>query len=65
LLNTPQKRDGSATYVERGDLVYKADALCVLEDAALRAELIRMHHDDPLASYFGANKTTKLISYKY
>jgi hypothetical protein len=65
LLNTPQKRDSSATYIERSDLVYKADTLCVLEDTALKAELIRMHYDDPLTSHFSANKTTKLISYKY
>ena len=65
MLNTLRKRDGSATYVERGDLVYKVNTLYILEDVALRVELIRMHYDDPLAGYFGTSKTTKLISRKY
>lgn len=65
LLNNPRKRNGSATYEKRNGLVYKADALCVPDDSALRIELMRMHHDDPLAGHYGANKTAKLIGRKY
>jgi len=65
LLNSPSKRDCSAAYEKRNGLVYKADALCVLNDSALRMELMRMHHDDPLTGHDGANKTTKLIGCKY
>jgi len=65
LLDTPQDRGGSAAYEKRGGLVYKADALCVPEDAALRSELMKMHHDDPLAGHFAANKTLNLIRRKY
>ena len=35
------------------------------EDEALRAELMRTHHDDPLAGHFAANKTLNLICRKY
>ena len=65
LLDTPRGRRGSDAYTKRDGLVYKADALCVPEDEALRAELMRMHHDDPLAGHFAANKTLNLICRKY
>ena len=65
LLNVPQNRDGSDACVTRDGLVYKADALCVPEDPALRSELMRMHHDDPLAGHFAANKTLNLLRRKY
>ena len=37
----------------------------MLADSAVRAELIRLHYDDPLASYFGRDKTELLLKRKY
>ena len=52
-------------YKIRDSLVYKADTLYILEDLAIRLELIRMHYNNPLASHFVANKTLDLIRRKY
>jgi len=30
-----------------------------------RAELVRRYYNNPLAGYFGATKTYKLLTYKY
>ena len=37
----------------------------VLQDAVLRVELMRMHHDDPLAGHYGEAKTLELLSRNY
>jgi hypothetical protein len=37
----------------------------MLEDNALRAEIIRVHYDDPLAGHFGPTKISALILCKY
>jgi hypothetical protein len=65
LLDTGRSRRGTSAYQLKDGLVYKADALCIPEDVAFRTELMRMHHDDPLAGHFGAAKTVRLISRKY
>ena len=49
----------------RDSLVYKADAFYILEDLALRLELIRIHYDNPLVGYFVANKMLNLLRRKY
>jgi len=33
----------------------------VLEDEAVRQELLRAHHDDPLAGHFGPKRTSELL----
>jgi hypothetical protein len=49
----------------RDGLLYKADALCVPEDGALRAELLRIHYDDLIAGHFGPAKTVACLARKY
>ena len=34
-------------------------------DPALRAEVVKLHHDDPLAGHFGVDKTLELIRRAY
>nr|OQO05599.1 hypothetical protein B0A51_18108 [Rachicladosporium sp. CCFEE 5018] len=50
---------------EANGLWYYNDALYVPEDSAMRAELMRIHHDDELAGHFGRDKTEKLLRRKY
>lgn len=58
-------RRGPAAYTLRNGLVYKAEAIVIPPDSSVRAELLRLHHDDELAGHFGAAKTRELISRKY
>ena len=46
-------------------LWYFKSALYVPDDCALRAQLLRIHHNDELAGYFGRNKIEALLSRKY
>ena len=41
------------------------DRLYVLKEASVRKELLRRHHDDPLAGHFDVDKTLELINRKY
>jgi hypothetical protein len=52
-------------YTLKDDLLYKGDALYVPDDAAVKAQLLRIHYNDPLASYFGQAKVKELLSRKY
>lgn len=65
LLDTQRTRSGIAACKMRNGLVYRGNALCVPEDAALRSELLRMHHDHPLAGHFAVSKTRDLVVRKY
>lgn len=47
------------------DVLYKGQALYVPNDSAVKTQVLRMHHDDPLAGHFGRDKTVALISRKY
>jgi hypothetical protein len=40
-------------YTLKDNLLYKGDALYVPDDAAVKAQLLRIYYNDPLASYFG------------
>ena len=50
---------------KEGDMWYYRDALYVPLNSATQAELLRIHHDDELASHFGRNKTEELLCQKY
>ena len=39
--------------------------LYVPEETFVREELLRRHHNDPLAGHFGVDKTLKLMTRKY
>lgn len=41
------------------------DRLYVPNDGSVRGELMKRHHDDPLAGHFGCDKTCDLIQRKY
>jgi hypothetical protein len=49
----------------RDGLLYKADALVVPKDAALRAELLRIHYNDLMLGHFSPAKTITLLARKY
>lgn len=49
----------------KGGLLYRGEALYVPQDSAVVAEVLRQHHDDPLAGHFGRDKTKELIERKY
>jgi hypothetical protein len=65
LLDEKRRRNASSSYEMRNGLLYKADALVVPKDAALRAELLRIHYDDPMSGHFGPAKTIALLARKY
>jgi len=58
-------RGGASSLELRDGLLYRSNALCIPEDAALRSELMRIHHDDPMAGHFGPAKTSALLNRKY
>jgi len=47
------------------DLLRYNELLYVSEEESLRAELVKRHHDDILASHFEVEKTIELIERKY
>jgi hypothetical protein len=60
-----RRRNAAVTYRRINGLLYKGPALVVLEDSALRMEIICMHHDDPLIGHFTLAKCKDLIIRKY
>lgn len=63
----PGKRTRSAgdwTWDSQGLLRYN-NKLYVPEEGSVREELLKRHHDDPMAGHFGVDKTFELMSRKY
>ncbi|KAI7081079.1 hypothetical protein KC356_g9322 [Hortaea werneckii] len=60
-----QEAGGEQVWRESGGLWYYDDRLYVPADSALHAQLMRIHHDDPLAGHFGQEKTKELLQRKY
>jgi hypothetical protein len=52
-------------YQIHNSLLYKGPALIIPEDPALRTEIIRIHHNDPLIGHFALIKCKDLIIRKY
>lgn len=50
--------------VDKGDVLYRG-ALYVPKDESIRQELLRIHHDDPLAGHFGSRRTAELLRRKF
>jgi transposase InsO family protein len=61
------KRDasGQVEWSEAEGLLYREGRLFVPNDRATRQELLRLHHDDPLAGHFGADKTSEMLRRTY
>ena len=59
-----EKDAGAWTTDSQGLLNYNGK-LYVPEEASVREELLKRHHDDPLAGHFGVGKTLELIGRKY
>ena len=58
------KRDSSGTALQTVDkegLLRWRDRVYVLNNSALRIEILRLYHDDPLIRHFGTNKTMDFI----
>ena len=49
----------------KGDLVLKEGKVYVPKDEELRAEVIRVHHDVPVAGHGGRWKTVELVTRNY
>jgi hypothetical protein len=49
----------------RDGLLYRSGALYVPKVESICQELMRRHHDDPLAGHFGIEKTLELLQRKY
>lgn len=66
---TLRRSTGSASaakdWNQENGLWYCKEALYVPDDSALRAQLMRVHYDDELASHFGRDKTEALLRRKY
>jgi hypothetical protein len=52
-------------YIIIDGLLYKGKALIVLEDSALRIEIIRIYHNNPLIGHFSVTRCIDLIIRKY
>ena len=60
-----ESADEAEAWVQHDQLWYYKRALYVPNDSAVRAELMRIHHDDELAGHFGRDKTEALLRRKY
>ena len=60
-----RKKDAGAWTLDSQGLLLYNDRLYVPEEASVREELLKRHHDDPLAGHFGVEKTSELIGRKY
>ncbi len=50
---------------EQEGLLYYRTLLYVPADGGARREVLRRHHDDPIAGHFGARRTLDLVARKY
>ena len=63
---TPTKAGDIKTWeLDATGLLRRSNAVYVPNDPALKAELLRLNHDDPLAGHFGAGKTLEILRRKY
>ena len=60
-----RKKDAGAWTMDSQNLLNYNGKLYVPNEASVRQELLKRHHDDPLAGHFGVAKTTELMSRKY
>ena len=60
-----RNKDAGAWTMDSQGLLNYNGKLYVPEEASVRAELLKRHHDDPLAGHFGVEKTTELMCRKY
>lgn len=58
-----QSKDSSKRWEDIQGVLHHQDLLYVLE--IIKSKVINYHHDDLLPSYFGINKTRKLVAKKY
>ena len=63
-------RIGNCRFIMRDGLVYRAlhgeeVALVVPDDSDLRAALLMLHHDSPLASHLGLYRMSQALSKQY
>ena len=52
-------------WTQRGELLYKRYVLYIPEVEALRMEILKKHHDDPLAGQLATKKTYNTLRNKY
>ena len=55
----------SSEWERDGDLVYREGHICIPRDEALRGNIIKSHHDMPIAGHLGQFKTYELITRNY
>ena len=60
-----RNKDAGAWTMDSQGLLNYNGKLYVPEEASVRAELLKRHHDNPLAGHFGVEKTTELMCRKY
>ncbi len=51
-------------WTQRGELLYKGPVLYIPEVEALRIEILKKHHDDPLAGHLATKKTYNTFRHK-
>lgn len=66
-LEQSRKRAGSHVKWARdaAGLLRREGAVYVPCESSIRAEVLRMHHDDPLAGHFGVRRTLELLQRKF
>ena len=52
-------------WTQRGELLYKGSVLYIPEVEALRMEILKKHHDDPLAGHLATKKTYNTLRHKF
>src|SRR5438045_6566505 len=51
--------------IDAQDLLRRDGSIYVPDDASMRHELLQVHHDDPLAGHFSADRTVELLRRKF
>ena len=57
--------DGLVRWTEADGILYWKGRSWIPNDCATRQELVRLHHDDPLAGHFGVDKTLEMLRRTY
>ena len=61
----PVSKGKEMAWSVKDDLLFFHNRVYVPDERSVREELLKQHHDDPLAGHFGTKRTTELLSRSY
>ena len=61
----PVSKGKEMVWSVKDDLLFFHNRVYMPDERSVREELLKQHHDDPLAGHFGTKRTTELLSRSY